>query len=270
MRKLPTILAICILFGVAFSLNVSIGKAQAEGEANQDTLLAALRYIDGSIVALRIGDNDGAKSSLGNAETEYKKFHIENVDNALDIEIKNAFSSLKNSPQEENIRTLRANIVLAASKIGLGVPFHLEYAMFTILGVSALLALLVTFISKRTIDWASYKQMRAQLMALQKELRDAQRKRDMKRIHKIQPEVTKLMGKTMGISMRQMIYTIPPYFIAWIALAQVYSGWVVAWLPFSLPLPFWGTWVSAGFLSWLIITYFGFSTIFRKLIIGEF
>ena len=142
MRK-PLVLLFAIGCLVVLNVGAGIGGAQAP-KADQETLVAALKHLDTSILALRRGES--VEPSLRAAESEYDKLGIENIDNALHTKIKNSFEALRNSPREENLRALRADIVLAASKIGLEVPFHLEHAMFVILAVSACLAFLFFYI----------------------------------------------------------------------------------------------------------------------------
>jgi uncharacterized membrane protein (DUF106 family) len=103
----------------------------------------------------------------------------------------------------------------------------------------------------------------------QRELMSAQRKKDMKTVHKLQQqqkEMMALQGQVMMSSFKPAIFTMIPYFILWWALSGVYGNWVVAWLPFTLPIL--GS-VSLGFLGWFILTYFGFSSIWRRLLIGD-
>jgi uncharacterized membrane protein (DUF106 family) len=61
-----------------------------------------------------------------------------------------------------------------------------------------------------------------------------------------------------------------PLFVLWIALGQIFKGWVVAWLPFiRIDLPFIGPLVVFGVGWWYFLTYLGFSQILRKVIIGD-
>jgi uncharacterized membrane protein (DUF106 family) len=94
----------------------------------------------------------------------------------------------------------------------------------------------------------------------------------MKRLYKLQQDQKRIMGlqgQVMMSSFKPAIFYIVPYFILWIWLSGLYKGWVVGWLPFNLPLPYFGTIISLGFLSWFLISYFGFSQIWRKLLIGD-
>jgi uncharacterized membrane protein (DUF106 family) len=262
-------------------LCVGLGTAVvAQKVSDGEKVRNMLSGVDGSIVAVRMGDWAGARASLSTARTVYENIQpsVENVDNELNLRISQSFELLidngmlenveiSKGEKEDQLRSLRADLIAAASAVGIHLPFHLQYAMFIILGASVLLALVVVLLVRRSIDLPKMRELKAELSALGKEMRDAYAKRDVKRLHKIQPRYRQLSGQMMGFTLRQMIVTIPPYFLMWWLLGQVFAGWVVAWLPFGIDLPFFGYWTSCGFLSWLIITYFGSSMILRRLLL---
>jgi uncharacterized membrane protein (DUF106 family) len=251
-------------------------RAQS-AQDDQAALKQALYNLDMSIDSLRKGDNDGSKNYLSNARTIYLDDlnlggRIENVDNALDNRIKTNFDSLYQTPVEENIRVLRADVSLAASKWGISLSFVFNHSILFIIFISIVFALVVTLISKRVVNWEEVKQKKKRVSDWQKALMDAQRKKDMKTVHKLQQEQKEMMalqGQIMMASFKPAIFYMVPYFILWMALSGLYGGWVVAWLPFNLPLPVIGTTVSLGFLGWYFLVYFGFSSIWRRLLIGD-
>ena len=279
MRRILVYPLIAVLLLASFGAVVG-----AEGTADeQETYKKLLRSIDGSIGGLRRGgDPSGSLSSarglydnliVGRYENEDFDNNQELID--LDNQIDNAFAtliSLGKDAQKENIRALRSDISLMASELGIVLSPIYEYALFIILGVGVFVALLITLINRRVVNWELIRDIKAKVSAFQKELRDAQSKHDMKRIHKLQQDqkqILSLQGKMMKENFKPMLFYIVPYFIFWFILSGMYSGWVVAWLPFRLDLPFFGSWVSCGFLSWYLITYFGFSQIWRKLLIRD-
>ena len=254
---------------------VTIASAEEAGN-EQETYKKLLQRIDSSIVALRHGGS--ASGGLSEAQTLYSNLvENENFNNRPELletnnRITQAFSSLQQSATEENIRDLRSDVSLMASELGVGLPFHFEYALFVVLGIGIFIALIVTLISRRVVNWERLKQIKAEMSAFQHELRDARSKQDMKRLYKVQQDQKRIMalqGQMMKENFKPMLFYIVPYFIFWFVLSGMYSGWVVAWLPFRLDLPFFGKWASSGFLSWYLLTYFGFSQIWRKLLIRE-
>jgi uncharacterized membrane protein (DUF106 family) len=259
---------------VAFVLVAGLAtlvKAQSADD-RQNAFKEALYRLDMSIDSLRKGDNSGAQSNLSIASDNYNKFSVENVDNVLDNRIKANFSSLSQTPVEENIRALRADVSLAASKLGISLSFVFNHSVLFILFISFVFAFVVTLISKRVVNWEEIKQKKKRFSDWQKARMDAQRKKDMKTVHKLQQEQKDMMalqGQVMMASFKPAIFYMVPYFILWMALSGFYGSWVVAWLPFTLPLPIIGTTASLGFLGWYLLTYFGFSSIWRRLLIGD-
>jgi len=270
MRKILMVIVLVALLSASFA----IAAAQETTGDNRDTVRKVLNNIDSSIISLRKGDTSGAANALGSAWGGYDniKSSVENVDDNLDNRIEQAFNQLYSSPNEEGIRALRADVSLAASKIGASVSVIYEHAMFFILAIAIIFSLIITLITKRVVDWPKVKQIKKEVDDWRKSLLEAQRKKDMKRLYKLQQDQKRIMGlqgQVMMASLKPAIFYIVPYFLLWTWLGGMYSGWVVAWLPFSLPLPIVGTMVSFGFLPWFLLSYFGFSSIWRKLLIGD-
>jgi len=272
MRRILVCPLIAVLLLASF---VTVVGAEEAGD-EQGTYKKLLQTIDGSIVSLRHGGS--ASGGLSQAQTLYNNLvENENFDDRpelmeIDNRITQAFSSLQQSATEENIRDLRSDISLIAGELGIGLPFNFEHALFVILVIGMLVALLVTLISRRVVNWERMRQIKAEITAFQQELRDARSKQDMKRLYKLQQDQKRIMalqGQMMKENFKPMLFYIVPYFIFWFILSGLYSGWVVAWLPFRLDLPFFGKWVSCGFLSWYLLTYFGFSQVWRKMFIRE-
>jgi len=260
-----------VAFVLVAGLATLVGAQSAEDR--QKAFKQALYDLDMSIDSLRRADNSGVTSYLNSALGEYNKFSVENVDNVLDSRIKANFNSfLSQIPVEDNIRALRADVSLAASELGISISFIFSHSILSILLISIFFALVVTLISKRVVNWEEVKQKKKRVSDWQKALMDAQRKKDMKTVHKLQQEQKEMMalqGQVMMASFKPAIFYIVPYFILWMALSGIYSGWVVAWLPFNLPLPVVGTTASLGFLGWYFLAYFCFSSIWRRLLIGD-
>ncbi len=271
---------------IAFLLLASFGAGVgAEGTADeQETYKGLLQSIDSSIGALRRGVS--ASGGLSQAKENYDSLVLGRYENRdfgndqelieLDNRISNTFADLiaqGGNVREENIRALRSDVSLMAGKLGIGLSPIYEYALFVILAIGVLVGLLITLVTRRVVNWERVRQMKAETTAFWKELREAQSKRDMKRVHKLQQDQKRIMslqGQMMKLeNLKPMLFYIVPYFIFWFILAGVYGGWVVAWLPFRLDIPFFGPWASCGFLSWYLITYFGFSQVWRKLLIRD-
>jgi len=272
MRKILIIIILVALL----SASLATVMAQQTTEEKQDIIKRTLNNIDSSVISLRKENVDAARAALSSAKGEYDKIgsSVENVDNGLNGKIENAFNSIINSqqPTESDIHALRADVLLAASKIGASPSIIYQHAIFFILGIAILFSLIITLITKRVVDWPKVKQIKKEVNDWRKQLLEAQRKKDMKHLYKLQQDQKRIMGlqgQMMMASFKPAIFYIIPYMLLWYWLGGLYQGWVVAWLPFTLPLPIFGTMVSCGFLSWFLISYFGFSQIWRKLLIGD-
>ncbi|TDA32976.1 MAG: hypothetical protein DSO03_01435 [Hadesarchaea archaeon] len=233
-----------------------------------------LGEVDQSLLSLRHGSEEGAKDHLGRAREEYRtrRSVLENLDPELDNEILKTFENLLSKPSERGILSLRSMLEKGISKMGLEVPLTYRHATLLVLLISLLFSLLVTLLTRRMVDWEKVRRIREEVASWQAELREAQRKKDMKKVHKMmleQGRILSLQGEMMRESFRPALVYLFPWLLLWALLRWVYTGWVMAWLPFSLPLPFFGEWSSCGFIGWLFITYFSFSHLWRRLLIGD-
>lgn len=269
---------VCSLIAVFLLASFAMTVGAEEAEDEHETYKVLLQTVDSSIISLRQGGS--ASGSLSQARTRYNSLvdpyenEINNSTELIEIDnrITQAFNSLQQSATEENIRVLRSDISLMANELGIGLSSIYEYALFVVLGIGIFVSLLITLITRRVVNWERMREIKAEVSAFQKELREAQRKRDMKSVHSLQQDQKRIMalqGQMMKENFKPTLFYIVPYFIFWFILMGIYGGWVVAWLPFRLDLPFFGTWVSCGFLSWYLLTYFGSSQIWRKLLIRD-
>ncbi|MBA7506173.1 hypothetical protein ES706_04854 [subsurface metagenome] len=270
---------VCSLIAVFLLASFAMTVGAEEAEDEHGTYKVLLQTVDSSIISLRQGGS--ASGSLSQARTLYNSlvgpYENDNFGGSskltkIDNRITQAFNSLQQSATEENIRVLRSDISLMASELGIGLSSIYEYALFVVLGIGIFVSLLITLVTRRVVNWERMREIKAEVSAFQKELREAQRKQDMKSVHNLQQDQKRIMalqGQMMKENFKPTLFYIVPYFIFWFILMGIYGGWVVAWLPFRLDLPFFGTWVSCGFLSWYLLTYFGSSQLWRKLLIRD-
>lgn len=270
---------VCSLIAVFLLASFAMTVGAEEAEDEHGTYKVLLQTVDSSIISLRQGGS--ASGSLSQARTLYNSlvgpYENDNFGGSsklieIDNRITQAFNSLQQSATEENIRVLRSDISLMASELGIGLSSIYEYALFVVLGIGIFVSLIITLVTRRVVNWGRIREIKAEVSAFQKELREAQRKQDMKSVHNLQQDQKRIMalqGQMMKENFKPTLFYIVPYFIFWFILMGIYGGWVVAWLPFRLDLPFFGTWVSCGFLSWYLLTYFGSSQLWRKLLIRD-
>ncbi|HDI12674.1 MAG TPA: DUF106 domain-containing protein [Hadesarchaea archaeon] len=260
---------------VSVSLLLVHGNVQALNENQQADLFVLVNKLDTSIASLRQGDVDDASTLISEASDMYQADfspEVENIDNSLDSRIEEAFTSLKQEPTENGIFALKNDVIQAAGLTGIFLSPVYSYSMFIILVIALAASLFVTLLNKRLVNWDFVKESRAKISEFQKELREARSKRDMKQLHRIQQrqaEILKLQGEMFKQTLKPTIVYLVPLMILWMVLLNVYAGWVVAWLPFSIDLPIFGRLVAFGVGWWYFISYMGFSQIFRKILIGD-
>jgi uncharacterized membrane protein (DUF106 family) len=174
---------------------------------------------------------------------------------------------------EGEIFALRKDILSLAGEFGISLPPLRAYSLFIILFISLVVSFLITFVNKRTVNWELVRSHKARISDFMREYREALRRQDRKRLHKLElqrPEIRKLQGELMSHQLKPTLYYLIPLLLLWgFVLGPVFGGWIVAWLPFRIDLPVFGPLVAFGVGWWYIITFFGFSTIFRAIMIPE-
>jgi len=252
--------------------------ALAPPRAGEGHLRGTVNSIDSSIQAVKLGEIDSAKKALTSAKTHYQnedlRPKVQAAAQELDDRVMSAFDSLGAAAPEdfkvENLKALRSDVLSASGAAGIWLSPLYQHAALVIVVAAAILALLITLLSKQVIDWPRLKAAREEFKALGKEIMAATRRGDVKQVHKLQPRYRQLSKEVMWASFKQMFLPLISYFVAWHVLPAIYTGWVVAWLPFGpAKWPLFGTVVSVGSFWWFILTYSGFSVVWRQLLIGE-
>jgi len=126
-----------------------------------------------------------------------------------------------------------------------------QHAFWSILGISAALALGSTLVYKYATDQNLMKSMREEIKKLQDEMK--LHKSDPQKLAELQGKLMPLNMRTMSQSMKPMLITIVPFIVIFALLGRVYTDMLV------IPLPFW-----AGHLKW-VGTYIIFSIVFTSL-----
>jgi uncharacterized membrane protein (DUF106 family) len=263
----------CLVVIAMLILLVSVAASPIQAQDNQRKLEDIVRALDSAVVENRKGNREAAIQSIQSAKTIYENIFSADVDNATDNKIRDAFTSVIANPAEGNILALKADILAAVGELGVFIsPLH-AYSLFFILLLSMGVSFFVTLVNKRTVNWELVRSHKAKISEFMKEYRDAMRKQDRKRMHKLEErrrEIQRLQGELMSQQLKPTLYYIIPLMLIWMfVLGPVFGGWVVAWLPFRIDLPIYGPLVAFGPGWWYIITFFGFSTIFRALMIPE-
>lgn len=280
----PKIKGVLVL-GVALLLVISISfgtaRANSSKEDGEGDYKELLNTIDGAIRSLRL-EGSVTENHISRIENNYlSAFPPEARSSSLGMEIQSFFDKNPEDLGKSDFRELRKDVEdLASEWDGVGLSFLYEHAVFVIFGISFFLAILVNTISRTVVDWEEVNEAKRKQSELQEDLKKARREKDMKKVHKLQNEQQKFMQEHMGTMMspmKTMLIIFIPFIIIFNVMSGIYSGWVVAWLPFNLPWPdiglpllsrfFRGTVASMGFFSWYLLTYFGLSQIWRKILV---
>lgn len=262
---------------IALSLSFGTVFAQSDSEASKENYKNLLNTTDGIIRSLRFGKDESAENRLSVLEDNYYSVFPD-----AGPEFGNKINSLENKSdlKIENIKALRSMVVETGRSNGLSLPFIYKYAVLVILGVSFGLSFTANMISRVFVDWEKVNRVKREQSELKDELNEARKESNTKKVHKLQSKQQEFMQEHMGTlfsPMKTIIIIIIPFIIVFSLMRGAYGGWVVAWLPFNLPWPhiglpllnrfFSGTIASLGFFGWYILSYFGFSQFWRKILI---
>ncbi|MFW5912492.1 MAG: EMC3/TMCO1 family protein [Candidatus Hadarchaeota archaeon] len=261
---------------VAFILIGFLPSAvQGQEEDSDEQYEELLKRIDG-MIRTRMLEKEISEERVENVQQFYESTL------PSDMEVDGLFDEISSTrePEVETIRDLRAAVVDVAESDGFELPFHLDNAIFIILGITIGLAVTVNMISRTMVDWEEVNAMKKKQEELKEELQKAKEEKDHKKVHKLEQKNQQFMQENMGVMMspmKTMLIIFIPFIIVLNVLSSVYSGWVVAWLPFKFPWPeidfflvsgfFKGNVAGLGYFGWYILAYFGLSQIFRKILV---
>jgi len=137
-------------------------------------------------------------------------------------------------------------------------------ATFAIMGIAIALGTATSFIGVRSMDLDAYRKLTIESSRVRKELMDATRSGNQRRMSKAQKRQQDLMAQQSKISMDRMkssmFFTIPLLFL-WRPLSEFFSGIVIAYFPFSFP------WIPLEFkfIQWYILCSISFNIVLNRL-----
>ncbi len=244
------------------------GQPSGRSKTTKETLYK----IDCAIWCLRHGDDQSASSLLRSAKDLFDKLDVENFDENLASLLRERFDNVSAAPSEGNCHALRRSVQKATEQVGAPLPAVFAHSPPLVLLISFLSNFIYVWILKSTVDWNRIKQIKRELSEWSRRLKEARRRKDFKEIHKLTQEwstrLAPLHGELFSSQLRSFLF-LPVFAALYFVLASVYSGWIIAWLPFGISLPLWGYWTSCGVLSWLLFTSAATTAFWRKLLIGD-
>ncbi len=135
-----------------------------------------------------------------------------------------------------------------------------QYALPSILGISAALALGSTLVYKYATDQNLVKAMREEIKKAQAEMK--LNKDNPQKLAELQKKIMPINMKLMAQSFKPMILTIVPFIVIFALLGKVYGSMTIVPLTFHFPLSKLATglgWVGTYIVFSMILT-----TVFRK------
>jgi uncharacterized membrane protein (DUF106 family) len=140
----------------------------------------------------------------------------------------------------------------------------IPYSTFFIFSTALLVALLTTWVNRLLTDPEKAKAARKEVNEWNRELREAQRKKDKKTIEKLmkkQKYVMQLQTKMMWQSMKVSLLFLIPLLLMWQILGGFFSGLSIAYFPGigpNLPIPIF----SYSLIWWYLLCSLLFGTTF--------
>lgn len=139
------------------------------------------------------------------------------------------------------------------------------YATFAILGITLVLAAVTSFIGVRSMDLDQYRRLMIESSKARKEMMDATRSGNQRRIDKAQKRQADLMQQQSKMSMDRMkssmLFTIPLILI-WPSLGKFFGNTIVAFFPFDFPyIP-----REFTFIQWYLLCSFSLNVVLNRVL----
>ena len=137
------------------------------------------------------------------------------------------------------------------------------YATLAIMGITLVLSVFTSFIGVRSLDLEQYRRMMIESNKARKELMDATRSGNQRRIDKAQKRQNDLMQQQSKMSMDRMkssmLFTIP-LLLVWPSLGRFFGDTIVAFFPFDFPyIP-----REFSFFQWYLLCSFSLNVILNR------
>jgi len=212
--------------------------------------------------------------TLDRVKQNYEElFEGYDLDDDLINEIENDFGELEESFSEDGIISLRSNIAEAADQLDVGLPLAYGNSSLLIALISLLIGLVSTLVCKLSIDWDDLKETKEMIKEKEKRIKELRNKSG-KKGQKFDMDDKKIIEgrkKIWGVSITQASVYLG-LFLLFIPLFRfIYNEWMVAWLPFDwfTTGAFESIGVSLEYFGWYIFTFFGFSYLWRNLLLNK-
>ena len=141
-----------------------------------------------------------------------------------------------------------------ARLVSLNIDFMQQppYATLFILLLTLVINLVMSYANKRSMDLDAYRKMMIASARARKELMEAMKTGNQRRISKAQNTQNELMKEQQKAStgrMKLTMYVFIPFILIWQVLNRFFGGTIIAYMPFKAP--FFGTELKIG--NWYIL-----------------
>jgi uncharacterized membrane protein (DUF106 family) len=138
------------------------------------------------------------------------------------------------------------------------------YATLAIMAISLTIATLTSFIGVRSMDLEQYRRLMVESARARRELMDATRSGNQRKIDKAQKKQNDLMQQQSKMSMDRMrssmLFTIP-MLLVWPSLGRFFGDTIVAHFPFDFPyIP-----REFTFIQWYLLCSFSMNVILNRI-----
>ncbi|MGD2142530.1 MAG: EMC3/TMCO1 family protein [Candidatus Bathyarchaeota archaeon] len=145
-------------------------------------------------------------------------------------------------------------IDLASSLASIQIDFLQQppWATLFILGLTLVINIAMSFANRRVMDLEAYRRMMIESARVRKEVMEAMKSGNQRRISKAQNRQQELMKQQQQMSMGRLkltLYFFIPFILIWTVLRNFFGNTIIAYMPFKAP--FFNTEMSIG--NWYIL-----------------
>lgn len=269
--KTGTVLMVALLIG---SVAVAMGFQDDGNEEYRDLV----NDLDKAKEAERIGKS--SSSSIRNISNGYRSLVSgEDFENASKLDNLNRrihnqlmMISVRENISADQVEDLRSDVIEMGDELGFESGFVFEYSSLIVLLFSISLSFLGTVALLKFLDWDRLKEAEDNVEKWREKIRESLG--DRKKEKKLDREKEKWKGENNKIwifSFKQAFVYLALFLVGLAWLSFVYGDWLVVWVPFN--------WITSsltesigiafGCLGWFGISFFGFSFLFRSILISD-
>lgn len=269
--KTGTVLMLALLIG-------SVAVTMVFQDDGNEGYRSLVNDLDKAKEAARIGKS--SSSHIQNVSNGYRSLvSDENFENASKLDNLNRgivnqlmMFSFRENISADQVGDLRSDVIEIGGELGFESGFTYEYSSLIVLLFSISLSFLGTVALLKFLDWDRLKEAEENVEKWREKIRESLG--DRKKEKKLDREKEKWEGENNKIwifSFKQAFVYLILFLVGLAWLSFVYGDWLVVWVPFN-----WITssltesiGVAFGCLGWFGISFFGFSFLFRSILISD-